>query len=89
MVAMAFYIFIPFRVPILVRSFSLRYFSKDVQTMSKGLIHIFPAVVCFFYWHFLSLIISGTACLLFCAATRNSPLNSWSLRSKTADDLAM
>lgn len=40
----------------------------------------FPAVVYHFSWHFLSLIISGTACLLFHVATRNSPLSSWSLK---------
>lgn len=62
-------------------------FKRRANLVYRPLAH-FPAVVCSFSWRFPPLITAGTACLLFSAITRNSPLNSWPPRGKTADGLA-
>lgn len=58
----------------------LFYYGSSEKSHVSEPLACFPAVVHHFSWHFLSLIISGTACLLFHVATRNSPLSSWSLK---------
>ena len=84
----AFYSLIPLRVPSLARSFDYGTLQTILSTVAEGL-HTFSSCCVG-----LLLALPFSNCfwdcsLLFCATTRNSPFNSWSLRNKTADGLAI